>query len=65
MTQHILIGCLLCNVLITWATLQEPSIPTHGQPLSLLLPKNQNKWVHPVILEPQSKIQLTFRVEIS
>ena len=59
MAQHILIGSLLCNVLITWATLQEPSIPTHVQPLSLPLPQNQNKWVHPVIFEPQPKIQLT------
>ena len=60
MAQHILIGSLLCNVLITWATLQEPSIPTHGQPLSLPLPKNQNKWVHPVIFKTQPKIQLTW-----
>ena len=56
MAQHILIGSLLCNVLITWATLQEPSMPTHGQPLSLPLPQNQDKWVHPVIFEPQPKI---------
>ena len=60
MAQHILIGSLLCNVLITWATLQEPSIPTHRQPLSLPLPQNQNKLVHPVIFEPQPKIQLTW-----
>ena len=59
MPQHILIGSLLCNVLITWAALQEPSIPTHGQSLSLPLPQNQNKWVYPVIFEPQPKIQLT------
>ena len=59
MTQHILIGSLLCNVLITWDVLQEPSIPTSGQPLSLPLPQNKNKCVHPVIFEPQLKIQLT------
>ena len=59
MAQQILIGSLLCNVLITWATLQEPSMPTHGQSLSLPPPQNQNKWVHPVIFEPQPKIQLT------
>ena len=47
------------NVLITWATLQEPSTPTHGQPLSLPLPPNQNPWIHPVIFETQPKIQLT------
>ena len=60
MAQHILIGSLLCNVLITWATLQEPSMPTHGQPLSLPPPQNPNKWVHLVIFEPQPKIQLTW-----
>ena len=59
MAQHILIGSLLCKVLITWAALQEPSIPTCGQPLSLPPPQNQNKWVHPVIFEPQPKIQFT------
>ena len=59
MAQHILIGFLLCNVLITWAALQEPSMPTHGQPLSLPPPQIQNKWIHPVIFEPQLKIQLT------
>ena len=59
MAQHILIGSLLCNVLITWATLQEPSMPTYGQPLSLPPPQNQNKWIHPFIFEPQPKIQLT------
>ena len=40
MAQHILIGSLFCNVLITWATFQEPSMPTPGQSLSLPLPKN-------------------------
>ena len=59
MAQCILIGSLLCNVLITWATLQEPSMPTHGQPLSLPPSQNQNKWIHPVIFKPQPKIQLT------
>ena len=59
MAQHILIGSLLCNVLITWATLQEPPMPTPEQSLSLPPSQNQNKWVHPVIFEPQPKIQLT------
>ena len=59
MTQHILIGSLLCNVLITWAILQKPSIPSPGQPFSIPPPPNKNKWVHPVIFEPQPKIQLT------
>ena len=52
MTQHILMGSLLCKVLITWATLQKSPIPSPGQSLSLPLPQNKNKWVHPVILEP-------------
>ena len=60
MAQHILIGSLLCNVLITWATIQEPSMPTPGQSLSLPLHQNQNKWVHLVIFKPQPKIQLTW-----
>ena len=60
MAQHILIGSLLCNVLRIWAALEEPSIPTYGQPLFLPLPKNQNKWIHPVIFKPQSQIQLTW-----
>ena len=59
MVQHILIGSLVCNVLITWAILQEPSITTPRQPLSLPPPQNKNKWVYPVIFEPQPKIQLT------
>ena len=58
MAQNILIGSLLCNVLIMWATLQEPPMPTHRQPLSSPPHQNQNKWVHLVIFEPQPKIQL-------
>ena len=59
MMQHILIGSLLYNVIITWANLQEPSIPSPGQLLSLPPPQNKNKWVQPVIFEPQPMIQLT------
>ena len=59
MKQQIQIGSLLCNVLITWAILQEPSLPSPGQLLSLPLPQNKNKWVHLVIFEPQLMIQLT------
>ena len=55
MAQHILIVSLLCNVLITWATLQEPSMPTPEQSLFLPPPQNQNKWVHLVIFKPQPK----------
>ena len=49
MAQHILIGSLLCNVLITWAILQKQPIPSLGQSLSLPPPQSKNKWVHPVI----------------
>ena len=59
MAQHIPIGSLLCNILITLAALQEPTMPTHGQTLSLPQPQNQNKWVHPFVFKPQPKIQLT------
>ena len=59
MAQHILTGSVFSNVLITWATLQEPSMLTPGQSLSLPPPQNQSKWVHLVIFAPQPKIQLT------
>ena len=59
MRQEIQVGSLLCSVLITWAILQEPSMPSAGQLLSLPPPPNKNKWVHPDIFEPQPKIQLT------
>ena len=59
MVQLILIGSLLCNVLIAWATLHKLLLSSPGQSLSLPPPQNKNKWVHPVIFEPQSKIQLT------
>ena len=49
----------MCNVLITWATLPKPPLSSPGQLLSLPPPQNKNKWVHPVIFEPQPKIQLT------
>ena len=59
MVQLVLIGYLLCNVLITWATLHKPLLPHPGQSLSSPTPQNINKLVHPVIFEPQPKIQLT------
>ena len=34
-------------------------MPSPGQLLSLPPPQNKNKWVHPVIFEPQPMIQLT------
>ena len=59
MVPLVLIGSLLCNVLLAWATLHKPFLPLPGQTLSLPPPQNKNEWVHPVIFEPQPKIQLT------
>ena len=59
MVPLILIGSLLCNVLLAWATLHKPFLPLPGQTLSLPLPQNKNEWMHLVIFEPQLKIQLT------
>ena len=60
MVLLILIGSLLCNVLLAWATLHKPFLPPPGQSLSLPPSQNKNKWVHSVIFEPQLKIQLTW-----
>ena len=49
-------GYIMCNVLLAWATLQQPYI---SKTLSSPPPQNKNKWVHSVIFEPQPKIQLT------
>ena len=51
-----LLAYLMCNVLLAWATLQQPYL---SKSLSSPPPRNPNKWVHLVIFEPQSKIQLT------
>ena len=59
MRWQLQIGSLLYSVPITWAILQEPSMPSPGQLLSLGPPQNKNKWVHPVIFEPQPMIHLT------
>ena len=59
MVQLVLIGSLLCNVLIAWGTLHKLLLPPPGPSLSSPPPQNKNKWVHPVIFEPQPKIQLT------
>ena len=56
MALLMLLGYLVCNVLLAWATLQQPYI---SKTLSVLPPGNSNKWVHLVIFEPQPKIQLT------
>ena len=57
--QLFIIGTHLCNVLTAWATLHKPLLSPPGQSLSLPPPQNKNKWIHPVIFEPQPKIQLT------
>ena len=54
--MQLIFGYIMCNVLLSWATLQQPYIP---KTLSSPPPQNKNKWVHSVILEPQLKIQLT------
>ena len=56
MTLLVLLGYLMCNVLLAWATLQQPYL---SKTLSAPLPRNPNKWTHSVIFEPQPKIQLT------
>ena len=52
-------GYLMCNVLLAWAILHQPCISTPKQALSSPLPQNENEWVHSVIFEPETKIQLT------
>ena len=56
MTLFVFFGYLMCNVLLAWATLQQPY---YSRTLSTPPPKNPNKWTHSVIFEPQPKIQLT------
>ena len=51
-----LLGCLMCNVLLAWATLQQPYL---SKMLSSPPPTNPNKWTHSIIFEPQPQIQLT------
>ena len=51
-----LLGYLMCNVLLAWATLQQPYL---SKTLSSPPLKNSNKWTHSVIFEPQPQIQLT------
>ena len=46
----------LGNILLTWATLQQPYM---SKTLSAPLPQNKNDWVHSVIFEPQPKMLLT------
>ena len=46
----------LGNILLTWATLQQPYMT---KTLSAPPPQNKNAWVHSVIFEPQLKMLLT------
>ena len=55
MALLMLLGYLMCNVLLAWATLQQPYL---SKTLSSPPPQNPN-WIHSVIFEPQPKIQLT------
>ena len=59
MIPLVIFGYLMCNVLLAWATLNQPCISTLKQALSSPLPQNKNEWVHSVIFKPQPKIQLT------
>ena len=56
MALLMLLGYLVCNVLLAWATLQQLYI---SKSLSAAPIQNPNNWVHLVIFEPQPKIQLT------
>ena len=56
MVVLMLLGYLRCNVLLAWATIQQPYL---SKMLSAPPPKNLHKWTHSVIFEPQPKIQLT------
>ena len=56
MALLMLLGYFMCNVLLAWATLQQPYL---SKTLSSPPPKNPNKWTHSVIFEPQPQIQLT------
>ena len=46
----------LGNILLTWATLQQPYM---SKTLLALPPQNKNDWIHSVIFEPQPKMLLT------
>ena len=47
---------LLGDILLTWATLQQPYM---SRTLLAPPPQNKNDWVHSVIFEPQPKMLLT------
>ena len=47
---------LLGDILLTWATLQQPYM---SKTFLAPPPQNKNDWVHSVIFEPQPKMLLT------
>ena len=47
---------LFVNILLTWATLQQPYM---SKTLLAPPPQNKNDWVHSVIFEPKPKMLLT------
>ena len=47
---------LFREILLTWATLQQPYM---SKTLSAPPPQNKNDWVHSVIFEPQPRMLLT------
>ena len=49
MALLLLLGYVMCNVLLAWATLQQPYL---FKTLSSPPPRNPNNWVHSVIFEP-------------
>ena len=55
MALLMLLGCLMCNVLLAWVSIQQPYL---SKTFSSPPPKNLNKWTHSVIFEPQLQIQL-------
>ena len=59
MVSLALLGYIMCNVHLAWATLHQPYISTPKQTLSSPPPQNKNEWIHSVIFKPQLKIQLT------
>ena len=52
MVLLMLLGYLVCNVLLVWATLQQPYI---SKSLSSPPPQNPNNWVHLVIFRTTAK----------
>ena len=52
----VFLGFIMCDVLLAWATLQQPYL---SKTLLAPPPKNPHHWTHSVIFKPQPKIQLT------